>query len=34
MQTMLRRNLQGALDLRKMELDQQREFDLTSPQAP
>ena len=34
MQAMLRRNLQGALDLRKMELDQQREFDLTSPQAP
>jgi hypothetical protein len=32
MQTMLRRNLQGALDLRKLELDAQREFDLTSPQ--
>jgi hypothetical protein len=34
MQTMLRRNLQGALDLRKLQLDAQREFDLTSPQAP
>ena len=34
MQTMLRRNLQGALDLRKLELDAQREFDLTSPKSP
>lgn len=34
MQAMLRRNLQGALDLRKLEADAQREFDLTSPQAP
>jgi hypothetical protein len=34
MQTMLRRNLQGALDLRKLELDAQRQFDVTSPQAP
>jgi len=31
---MLRRNLQGALDLRKLELDAQRQFDVTSPQAP
>lgn len=29
----LRRNLQGALDLRKLQMDQQREFDVTSPQA-
>lgn len=28
----LRRNLQGALDLRKLQMDQRREFDLTSPQ--
>jgi hypothetical protein len=34
MQTMLRRNLQGALDLRKLEVDAQREFDVTSPQSP
>lgn len=31
LRAMLRRNLQGALDLRKIELDRQREFDLTSP---
>lgn len=29
----LRRNLQGALDLRKLQMDQQPEFDVTSPQA-
>jgi hypothetical protein len=29
----LRRNLQGALDLRKLEMDRRREFDVTSPQA-
>lgn len=31
MQAMLRRNLQGALDLRKLELEAERQFDLTSP---
>jgi len=34
MQITLRRNLQGALDLRKLELEEKLEFDVTTPDVP